>query len=76
MFGLPVGVGGGGVNVAVAVAVGGGVTPGVIVGVAVTVGVDVGEGANCAQYLPPVFNSLPLANPPQTIITLPVQTAV
>jgi hypothetical protein len=28
-------------------------------------------------YLPPVFNSLPLISPPpQTIISLPVQTAV
>jgi hypothetical protein len=28
------------------------------------------------SYLPPVFNRLPLLYPPQTIISLPVQTAV
>ena len=27
-------------------------------------------------YLPPVFKSVPLSIPPQTIISLPVQTAV
>jgi len=27
-------------------------------------------------YLPPVFKSAPLDNPPQTIISLPVHTAV
>jgi hypothetical protein len=27
-------------------------------------------------YLPPVFTSLPLLSPPQTIISLPVHTAV
>jgi hypothetical protein len=27
-------------------------------------------------YLPPAFNGLPLFNPPQTIISLPVHTAV
>jgi hypothetical protein len=42
------------------------------VGDAVEVGVGVGDGPNCAQYLPPVFKS----PPPQTIISLPVQTAV
>jgi hypothetical protein len=41
--------------------------------VAVAVGVAVG-GANCAQYLPPVFVAKGAA-PPQTIISLPVQTA-
>ena len=40
----------------------------------VAVGVGVGE-PDLAQYLPPVFNPLGLA-PPQTIISLPVQTAV
>ena len=30
----------------------------------------------CAQYLPPLFKSLPLPAPPQTIIWLPVHTAV
>src|SRR5205823_382342 len=61
-----------GVRVAVAVVVG--VALGVAVSVAVDVGVGVGLGA-AAQYLPPVFKTLPL-NPPQTIIWLPVQTAV
>ena len=61
-----------------------GVTPGVevgvgvgvklAVGVAVGVGVGVGLGA-AAQYRAPVFKS-PLSYPPQTIISLPVQTAV
>ena len=27
-------------------------------------------------YLPPVLKKMPLVNPPQTIISLPVQTAV
>jgi len=71
--GLGVGVGlgvfvGVGVEVAVGVAVG--------VGVNVAVGVGVGVGGGPAQYLPPVFKKLPLPNPPQTIISLPVQTAV
>jgi hypothetical protein len=49
----------------------------VAVGVAVTVAVAVGVGValGCAQYLPPVSKKLPLY-PPQTIISLPVQTAV
>jgi hypothetical protein len=38
------------------------------------VGVGVG-GTDCAQYLPPVFKLLPL-EPPQTIISRSVQTAV
>jgi hypothetical protein len=29
-----------------------------------------------AQYLPPVFNKLKTSYPPQTIISLPVHTAV
>ena len=47
-------------------------------GVAVAVGVGVGVGLGApAQYLPPVFEPLPLASsPPQTIISLPVHTAV
>ena len=56
---------------------------GVRVGVAVTVGVGVGEavgvgvGLDCAQYLPPVLRTVKLkVSPPQTIISLPVQTAV
>jgi hypothetical protein len=62
---LGVGVGVGvGVTVAVAVAV--------AVAVGVAVGVEVGVGAT-AQYLPPVLET-PV--PPQTIISLPVQTAV
>ena len=49
---------------------------GVTLGVVVAVGVAVGE-TNCAQYLPPVFRSLPgLLSPPQMIISLPVHTAV
>ena len=53
-----------------------GVGLGVFVGVGVEVGVGVGVGGGPAQYLPPVFKKLPLPNPPQTIISLPVQTAV
>ena len=48
------------------------------VGVPVAVGVGVGVGAPAwAQYLPPLFK-IPWAElaPPQTIISLPVQTAV
>src|SRR4029453_17092114 len=40
----------------------------------VGVGVGVGEPA-CAQYRPPVFKKLP-SNPPQTIISVPIHTAV
>ena len=58
-----------GVGLGVDVAVG----VGVAVAVAVGVGVGVG-GANCAQYLPPVL-VVKGAAPPQTIISLPVQTA-
>ena len=56
---------------------------GVDVGVAVAVevgvalGVGVGVPPDCAQYLPPVFKRVKLkVSPPQTIISLPVQTAV
>ncbi len=42
----------------------------------VGVGVGVGVGGGCAQYLPPVFKSLLLSDPPQMIISPPVQTAV
>ena len=45
------------------------------VGVGLAVGVGVGVGA-AAQYLPPVFKLVPLFLPPQTIIWLPVHTAV
>lgn len=51
-----------------------GVGVGVGVGEAVGVGVGVPAGA-VAQYLPPVFNE-GLLDPPQTIISLLVQTAV
>src|SRR5439155_27358362 len=55
-----------GVNGAVAVAV----------AVAVVVGVGVGVGV-AAQYRPPVFKTPPpLSSPPQTIISLPLHTAV
>jgi hypothetical protein len=69
-----------GVRVAVGVAVGLalGVMVGVALGVAVGVEVGVGVAADCAQYLPPVFKwrwSVSLY-PPQTIISLPVQTPV
>src|SRR6266436_8880905 len=44
-------------------------------GVGVAVGVGVGpDGA--AQYLPPVFTTMLPLDPPQTIISAPVQTAV
>jgi hypothetical protein len=58
------------VGLAVAVAVG--------VEVAVAVGVGVGDGdVKTAQYLAPVFKSLPgLLSPPQMIISVPVHTAV
>ena len=41
------------------------------VGLGVAVGVGVGVGPDSTQYLPPV-----LRPPPQTIISLPVHTAV
>src|ERR1043166_8324773 len=70
-----------GVNVAVALGVWVGVRVAVgvtvAVGLAVAVGVGVGVGPECAQYLPPVFKTMgPVATPPQTIISLPVHTAV
>ena len=67
MTGIGLGIG---VAVAVAVAVG--------VAVAVEVGVAVGVGPGPAQYLPPVFKKKgPLSlSPPQTIFSLPLQTAV
>ena len=51
---------------------------GVAVGVgdAVGVAVGVGGGPDCAQYLPPLLKKMPTFSPPQTIISLPVQTAV
>jgi hypothetical protein len=66
-----------GVDAGVTVAVAVGVTVGAGVGVDVAVGVGVGVGEpDCAQYLPPVFKAPSLPNPPQTIISLPLQTAV
>ena len=48
---------------------------GVDVGVGLGVGVGVGPGG-AAQYFPPVLKKLPTpTDPPQTIISLPVQTA-
>ena len=66
---------GAGVGVTVVVGVGDGVTDGSD-GVGVAVGVGVGVKPDCAQYLPPVFKELVLSYPPQTIIWLPVHTAV
>ena len=48
---------------------------GVGVGVGVAVGVGLGVGPDCAQYLPPVLKVPVSIYPPQTIISLPVQTA-
>src|SRR6266446_2101574 len=60
----------------VGVALGVGLIVAVGVAVAVAVGVGVGPGG-VAQYLPPVFKYTgPNACPPQTIISLPVHTAV
>src|SRR5206468_2614347 len=67
--------GGSGIGVGVGVGVGVGEAVGVGVGVGEAVGVGVGVGG-CAQYLPPVFKELFPSDPPQTIIALPVQTAV
>ena len=69
------------VDVAVAVGEAELVAVAVDVGVeeAVLVAVDVGLGVgvpDCAQYLPPVLSLPPTVPPPQTIISLPVQTAV
>ena len=65
------------VGVAVVVGVAVAVGVGVAVGVAVAVAVGVGdEPGAAAQYRPPVFVSNGPSNPPQTIISLPVQTAV
>jgi len=54
-----------------------GVAVAVAVAVAVGVAVGVGVEADWVQYLPPVFKLLPESScPPQTIISLPVHTAV
>jgi len=65
-----------GLGVTLGVAVG--VAVGVALGVMLGVGVGVGGGPPPAQYFPPVFVTLKLKEiaPPQTIISLPVQTAV
>jgi len=63
------------VGVGVGVTVGVAVPAGVFVGVEVAVGVG-DEPDAAAQYLPPVFRTLLLSYPPQTIISVPVQTAV
>ena len=68
-----------GVGVALGVPVG--VAAGVPLGVAVAVGVGVAVGVAvgldvAAQYLPPVFRLRLPSDPPQTIIWLPVHTAV
>ena len=47
---------------------------GVIVGIAVGVGGHMTAGVG--PYLPPVFNKVLLLPPPQTIISVPVHTAV
>jgi hypothetical protein len=72
LLGVPVAVA---VAVAVAVGVMVGVVEAVTVGLGLTVGV--GEGPDCAQYLPPLFNrSERSSRPPQTIISLSAHTAV
>src|SRR5262249_25101481 len=65
-----------GLGVGVDLGGGGTVVVGVGVGVGVVVGVGVGVALDCAQYLPPVFQRLISSVPPQTIISLPVHTAV
>jgi len=62
-----------GVGVGLGVFVGVGVGVGVEVAVAVGVGVGVGVAA---QYRPPVLKTKVPPDPPQTIISLPVHTAV
>jgi len=66
-----------GVNVGVAVGMAVDVGDDVGVGVMLTVAVAVGVGEeDSPQYLPPVFRTPLSSYPPQTIIWLPVQTAV
>ena len=76
-YGRGAGVGRGrGVGSGLGVGVTLGVEVGVVVGLEVGVGVGVGP-PDCAQYLPPVLMaSLSSPNPPQTIISLPLQIAV
>jgi hypothetical protein len=65
-------------GVGVAVGVGDAVAVGVTVavGLAVTEGVGVDGGADCAQYLPPVLTLFVRSVPPQTVISLPIHTAL
>ena len=49
---------------------------GVGLGLGLAVGVGVGVGPDCAQYLPPVSKLVVSLVPPQTIISLSVETAV
>src|SRR6476646_3135975 len=66
-----------GLMVGVGVDVGVGVAVAVDVAVGVAEGVAVGVAPDCAQYLPPSFKSPPGSlSPPQTIISVPVHTAV
>ena len=77
VVGRGAGVGRGrGVGVCLGVAVGVGVGVGVIVGVTVGVGVGVGGEARLAMSLPRVSSWRLPSTPPQTIISLPVQTVV
>ena len=76
VHGVGVGVGVGDA-VGVGVEVGVGVAVGVGDAVGVKVGVGLGGGPDCAQYLPPVLVTMSVEIvPPQTIISLPVHTAV
>jgi len=65
-------LGGGGGCVGCGRGVGGGLKNGVIVAVGVGGHMTAGVG----PYLPPVFNKVLLLPPPQTIISVPVHTAV
>ncbi len=67
-------------GVGLGLTVGVGVAVGVTVAVGVALGVGVGVGPGAAQYRPPVLvkptqTSL-VTQPPQTIISLPLHTAV
>ena len=66
-----------GLGVSAGLGVGEGLAVELGVAVVVAVAVGVGVGPDWAQYLPPVFKLLPESScPPQTIISLPVHTAV
>lgn len=64
------------VGLPVAVGVTVGVVVGVTVGEPVAVGVGLGDGPDCAQYLLPLSVFPSVSTPPQTTISLPIQTAV